>query len=105
LPVVPFDDKGNMQEYPWRPKEWREVGSFDSGMELVGISRGQSAVRFRLKADDGTIYPTFLHDMEYIMHSPEGIANGKVPTARWVFVKRGQNYGIALEKRLTADAS
>lgn len=92
-----------MMEYGgWGVADWRKVKPlFEASMRLVRTERGRSAVRFILEdTSTGVQYPTFLVDMEYIINNSV-IERGKIPAMVWRFVKRGQNYGIALDKQVS----
>lgn len=100
-PIVPFSENGSkMLEYGGYCDNWVAVDpEFGAEMELVRTERGRSAVRFIVRDVWTNIeYPTFLTDMEYLINNAT-IHKGNLGFHTWRFVKRGQNYGIALANK------
>lgn len=90
---APFDRDGNQQTYPGWGCEMRPVEPFEDTLEFIGFSRGRSAANMDFGRSDGTTVSMFLTDAERAV--PQMI-RGTV-TGRFVYVKRGMNYGVALE--------
>jgi hypothetical protein len=86
-----------MMDYPgWNYTFQYVPPTFMAQMRLVGTYRGRSAPRFVLEdTATGITYPTFLHDMEFIMKN-HVIDHGMLAMREWRFCKRGQNYGITI---------
>lgn len=97
-PVVPFDGHGNMLHYPesWRNLEWKEQLPFRAALHLVDYQRGRSAAYFEWRADNGRTYPMFLKEFVAAVRLLE-LHEGATEVRQWRVVKRGQNYGIALD--------
>ena len=73
--------------------EWREPWEFVDTYQITGYSRGRSAAYFNLVSKaTGMKCSMFLTDMTDIL-TTVNINKGKIK-GRWIFVKRGQNYGI-----------
>jgi hypothetical protein len=97
-PVAPFDGDGNLMHYPeaWGALQWLPAEPFSANLSLVDYARGRSAAYFLWKGDDGKTYPMFLKDFVDAVFLLE-LHHGATERRRWRFVKRGQNYGIALD--------
>jgi hypothetical protein len=95
-PVVPFDDAGNLLDYPeaWRGLQWRLLEPFEASLTVLGVERGRSAARFVLGDDDGYRYPLFMTDMLTLLTSYGVEGGGRTPRLCWGATKRGTNYGI-----------
>ena len=91
---VPFKD-GKYLKYRYHEHEMVSADSFSGEMLIQHSDRGLSAATiWWLCADNGHTYPMFLTDFVELVRESKidyGTANGT-----WKFVKRGQNYGIAL---------
>lgn len=94
-PIVPFDEYGNMLDYPAYDSVMRPVQPFDARMTLVGAERGRSAARFLWQDEQGRRWPMFLTDMLDLIQRGE-ILEGSTRVERWTVRKRGMNYGLAL---------
>jgi hypothetical protein len=97
-PVAPFDERG-LLHYPesWRGIEWRPAPAFDASLRFDDYSRGRSAAYFNWMDDStGLRYPMFLADLADLIRGAN-LLQGETLTNRWRVVKRGQNYGIAVE--------
>lgn len=94
---VPHDAERMVYEpYPTARTTMVSAEGFQGELLLEGYSRGQSAATIWWTcADDGNKYPMFLGDFVELAEKSTvkwGIAKGQ-----WKFVKRGANYGIALD--------
>jgi hypothetical protein len=101
---IPFDRDGNQQHYPERwyvgkypnhkPEgpDWRDNEPFDDTLTYSGYRRGRSAAYFEFTRSDGKAVTMFLKDFEGLIRQ---MVSGKV-SGRFVFTKRGQNYGVKL---------
>lgn len=99
-PVAPFDRDGNLLHYPdhWRGLEWREVPRyFNAELTIKDYCRGRSAAYFELADDEGRTYPMFLKDFTCLVKRASLQEGRTVCTQTWRYLKRGQNYGIALD--------
>lgn len=93
---IPFDQSGNQLHYPFAgsgdPITWRDNSVFGDVLIYKGYCRGRSAAYFEFTRNDGTKACMFLKDMEgAIPLMVRGVLAGS-----FTFVKRGQNYGIAV---------
>lgn len=108
--LAPFDPDGNLMHYPQRTyasgsdyvagasayiePEWHEVVEWHGELHLEEMQRGRSAAYFIWKDAFGRSYPMFMTDMLDVAQK-SAIEYGTCK-ATWKYVKRGQNYGIAL---------
>lgn len=99
---APFDHEGNLLHYPVvytsgrAYPEWRPNIPFVATLTIYGMSRGRSAAYFIWQDEDEHEYPMFISDAVEVLRRCT-ISNGRV-TARWIVKKRGQNFGIGLDK-------
>lgn len=91
---IPFDENGNMREYPnhYGDTFWRDNDPFHADMQVIGYERGRSAVRVILKDSTERKWPMFISDLVDLIKTSD-ILDGKV-SGQWVGTKKGQNYGI-----------
>jgi len=96
---IPFDGNGDQLHYPnpeyagnLRPTVWADNAVFTDVLTYGGHGRGRSAVYFKFKRQDGRQVYVFLKDLQALVpHMHQGQVWG-----RFVFCKRGQNYGCRL---------
>lgn len=104
---IPFSMIGNQMAYPisqYNPStecweiDWRDNYVFEATLTYAGFSRGRSAAGFELVDEEGHLYYLMMSEMDRIMAL--GGWDGNKITGKWTFVKKGQNYGIMLIKRV-----
>lgn len=100
---IPFDKRnGNLLGYVSSYEErvtgvdWRDNVPFTDTLLFVTFARGRSAAHALFLRSDGTQVQMFLADLEDVLKRGVG-PTGRV-TGRWMFCKRGQNYGVCLVK-------
>lgn len=94
---IPFDDKGNQQEYPtktWSKNDlvdptWVDNFVFVDTLTYDNYNTGRSSIGFRMKRTDGTIVNVFVSDFSKMIPL---LLRGQI-TGRFTFVKKGMNYG------------
>lgn len=95
---APYDDKGNLMEYPasWTKGgiTWKKIAPFKTTLWIEGMERGRSAARFIWKDEKGHTYPMFMRDMLDVVKTATILSGGVSDT--WTVRKSGSNYGIAL---------
>lgn len=91
---APFDKNGDQTTYPDWPGEMRPVEPFDDTLEFVDFERGRSAANAVMRRTSGNLVRLFLTDFEPLVAS---LQSGRM-TGRWIYVKRGANYGVALDR-------
>lgn len=91
---IPFDEQGDLVTYPNRCAEWRDNYEFEDTLEYEGYSRGRSSVTIIFTGSTGVKYEMFVSDFDEVIRT-KGL-DGKIVTAKWTFVKKGQNYGLKL---------
>ena len=103
---IPFDKNGNPQGYPqqWYEGEypnakragpiWRDNIPFKATLEFTGYGRGRSSAVLKFKDGNGIEYEMFLSSFDECARL---MCYGKIE-GTWWFVKKGQNYGVALKE-------
>lgn len=94
--LIPFDEDGNQVFYDndYYITERRENLSFNDTLTYSHYNRGRSAAHLIFLASDGTKRTMFLTDFDDLIKN-YSIDRGTV-NAKWIYVKRGSNYGIKL---------
>lgn len=103
---IPFDQKGNQQDYPaswWKGSypnarkvgpNWVDNFEFDDTLTLIDYGRGRSSVTFTMQKKDGKTVSVFVSDFCDMAKSSEFKAG--VIAGRFTFTKKGCNYGCRL---------
>ena len=90
---IPFNKAGDQLAYPTRDCMWNDNYEFDDTLELVDWDRGRSSVTFIMKRQSNgqkvCVFVVDFYNMSFRMN------NGTV-TGRFVFTKKGANYGCKL---------
>lgn len=91
---IPFDQNGNQLTYAagWRDIEWRENDPFNDELTYVGYERGRSAAHLVFHTATGKRVTMFLGQFDRCAQHMNG---GKFK-GTFRFVKRGENYGVAM---------
>lgn len=72
---------------------WREPWEFVDTFKIVGYSRGRSAANFDLVSETtGMECSMFMTDATHLITTT--VIDKGVVTGKWIFCKRGSNYGI-----------
>lgn len=77
--------------------EFRPFKDVELELEYETFGRGRSSVTFYWRDKNGTKYPMFATEIDRLIKN--GMMSNKI-AGLWSAEKRGQNYGIRLEKRL-----
>ena len=85
---------GDMLSYPDWKSTMDEANPFDAELFFKGFTRGRSSALAVFTTGLGMEVPMFLSNLEEIFRL---IKNGHI-SGRWIVVKKGQNYGIAIEE-------
>ena len=95
---IPFDPDGNQLHYPtsWNgTPTWKNNYSFNDSLKIERMTSGYSAKYYKaISTTTGKRFTIFVRDLIDIIEHAE-IKDG-VMTGTWTFVKRGQNYGVAI---------
>lgn len=90
----PWKDGDIMESYECWGTTMREASPFHTTLKFLYFTRGRSSSLAWFVTSDGITVPMFLSNLEEIIPSLE---NGQI-TATWIVVKKGQNYGVAIEE-------
>lgn len=90
---IPFNN-GDLQSYPMFVDEWRDNYVFEDTLTYETYHRGRSSATLCFRDSNGHSYEMFMTDFNDLLKR-KGL-EGRSVTAKWTFVKRGQNYGIKL---------
>lgn len=96
---IPFDDMGDLVHYAgdWRISKWKDNKVFHARLSLVNtVISGRSAKYLEVvNVDTTNKYVLFVRDFLTIAIK-KGVEIGGYIEGDFCFVKRGQNFGIAL---------
>ncbi len=91
---APQMKNGDMSPYPSWNDTMQPCEPFETTLRFCSISRGRSSAIALFFRSDGRQVPMFMtHLQEVIPLLKDGALK-----ARWVVVKMGENYGVALEE-------
>lgn len=82
--------------------EFRAFKNVELSLSYDGFDRGRSGITFYWRDEKNTRYPMFAAELDRLIK--KGIISNKIG-GLWSAEKRGQNYGIRLEKLLWRGAS
>lgn len=94
---IPFDTAGNQQSYLSSGAIMKDNFVFEETMTYRGYDRGRSSATLLFMDSKGKHYSMFLSDFDALMRK-KGLT-GDTVKGRWTFVKKGMNYGLALEDK------
>lgn len=83
-----------MASYPDWTTRMEPAEPFDAILTFDTFSRGRSSAVAWFITDKDTSAPMFLSNLQEIVHL---LKDGQI-SGRWIVVKKGENYGIALEE-------
>lgn len=100
--LVPFDSDGNMLAWAdgvegedTHSVKWMRNDPFTDTLTYAGYSRGQSSVNVIFVNGKGQKFSMFMSDLDYaIKHMTHGV----IYEGLFRIVKKGQNYGVQLQK-------
>jgi len=96
--VVPLDELTNRHT----SIEFRPFRNVELNLTYDGFERGRSAITFWWRDENGCRYPMFAAELDRLIKN--GVISNKIG-GLWSAEKRGQNYGIRLEKTFWRRAS
>lgn len=98
---IPFSvsNPGQHLDYAWDGANviWKDNVEFEKHLTYMTFQRGRSSATLVFVDSQGNLYTMFLQQFNELMGQTDftGRINGV-----WIFVKRGQNYGIKLVRRI-----
>lgn len=95
--LIEFVDYGKVEPKDTEEIVWRENGEFDAHLRLSGYEKGRSSVRFVFRDREDREFSMSLDDFYHMMEKTHLRVNIYID-ARWVFAKKGTNYGIQCVK-------
>jgi len=77
--------------------EWRDNNGFEATLTVLEVERGRSAAHFLAEDEGRAKFVIFAIDLLEALQSV-GCQPGAKIKGRWMFCKRGMNYGVQLVK-------
>ncbi len=90
----PVNVNGDMSAYPSVYDQMAPAEPFDAELTFDRFARGRSSAVALFDLCTGVSAPMFLSNLQEIIHI---LKDGKI-RGRWIVVKKGENYGIAIEE-------